>query len=138
MAASLRLSQSRPIIVDATVGLSDPDMVDALRKRYQLIEQRADSLANAAIESEPAWARAVRQSTPDEPVASVLRIIAAFRERWDISGDAPLGPRPGQLADRGHHADYKRLAAMLSHAASRSSAPTVKFGQPRATSDRDL
>jgi len=49
------------IIIDATVGLSDPAMVDALRKRYQLIERRADSLVTAAIESSPVWVNTVRR-----------------------------------------------------------------------------
>ncbi len=127
------------IITDATIGLSDPDMVDALRKRYQLIEQRADSLATAARESQPAWTRAITRIPVHEEAESVLRIVAAFRERWDITDDAPLGPRPDQSADRHHHADYKRLTEMLTSSARRTPTPTtVEFEQPRTAPGRDL
>ena len=126
------------IIADATIGLSDPEMVDALRKRYRLVEQRADSLADAAIESAPAWAQAVMQ-LPNTDLRPMLQMIAAFRERWEISGDAPLGPRPDQCADRRHHADHQRLSAILNQAARRPMATAAEeFGQPTVTRDRDL
>ncbi len=126
------------IIADATVGLSDPEMVDALRKRYRLVEQRADFLADAAIESAPAWAQAVMQ-WPNTDVRPMLQMIAAFRERWGISGAAPLGPRPDQFADRRHHADHQRLSAILNQAARRPMATAAaEFGQPTVMRDRDL
>ena len=88
------------IVVDATVGLSDPQVLDALWKRYESIEQRADSLAEMAIESEQPWAMTTAHSARRDDSRSLLRVVAAYRERWDISGDAPLGPRPDESADR--------------------------------------
>ena len=88
------------IVVDATVGLSDPQVLDALWKRYESIEQRADSLAEMAIESEQPWAMTTAHSARRDDSRSLLRVVAAHRERWDISGDAPLGPRPDESADR--------------------------------------
>jgi hypothetical protein len=127
------------IIVDATIGLSDPQMLDALQKRYDLIEQRADSLADAAIETSQSWATALRRAQHPDQSGSLLRIVAAYRERWDITGDAPLGPRPDQSADRAHHGDYQRLAAMLTPSTTRAMTATVpEYGLDRTTRGRDL
>jgi conjugative relaxase-like TrwC/TraI family protein len=126
------------IIADATIGLSDPQMLHALRKRYQLIEQRADFIADAAIESGTAWTKAIMQVPTSDPL-SMVRMIATYRERWDISGDAPLGSRPDQFADRRHHADHQRLLAILNQAVKRPMVTAAaEFGQPTGTRDRDL
>ena len=69
----------------------------------------------------------------------MLQMIAAFRERWEISGDAPLGPRPDQCADRRHHADHQRLSAILNQAARKPPANAAEeFGQLTAARDRHL
>ncbi|ACV78348.1 TrwC relaxase [Nakamurella multipartita DSM 44233] len=127
------------IIVDATVGLSDLQMLDALQKRYDLIEQRADSLADAAIETSQSWATALRRAQHPDQSGPLLRIVAAYRERWDITGDAPLGPRPDQSADRAHHGDYQRLIAMLTPTTTRPMTATVpEYGLNRTMRGRDL
>ncbi len=127
------------IVVDATAGLSDPQTLDALRKRYESIEHRADSLADVAIESEQPWATAVARSRRVDDHRPLLRVVAAYRERWDISGDAPLGPRPDQSADRAHHGDYKRLSEILQHAAAKPAVTTVsEFVKPITRPGRDL
>lgn len=127
------------IVVDATVALSDPQMLDALRKRYESIEQRADYLADVAIESEQPWAMAVARSRSIDDSRALLRVVAAYRERWDITGDAPLGPRPDESADRAHHGDYKRLYEALNHAAARRAVTTSpELAQPITKPGRDL
>ena len=127
------------IIIDATVGLSDPEMIDAIERRYRLIEQRADNLARVAVESDQPWVTAVRQCTQEAKAESAMLIVAAYRERWDISGEAPLGPRPDQSADRNHHADYQRLSAMLYWPTGTSGGPAIpSFGHSAKDRDRHL
>jgi hypothetical protein len=101
------------IVVDATRGLSEPELVDAIRKRYELIEQRADQLAADAIDSGETWTRSIPEPISDDRRYAVVRILAAYRERWDISGPEPLGRQPGQLANPSHHADHRRMTEML-------------------------
>ena len=81
---------------------------------------------------------AVVRSRHHDDSAFLLRTIAAYRERWDISGDAPLGPRPDQSADRAHHGDYKRLLAILNQPPKTNPTTTAsQFPQPRTTPGRD-
>jgi hypothetical protein len=101
------------LIVDATAGLSDPEMVIAIRKRYELIEQRADHLATEAINSAPPWTSAIPASIPDEQRAAVIRILATHRERWEITDQTPLGKRPDDSAASAQQSDHRRLSEML-------------------------
>ena len=127
------------IVVDATIGLSDPELVDAIRKRYELIEQRADQLAGDAINSGEQWTRAIPESMPDDRRYAVVRILAAFRERWGISGPEPLGRQPGQSANPSHHAENRRMTEMIRRLAvdSRRPAP-AEFQQSARTPGRTL
>ncbi|WP_052307757.1 ATP-dependent DNA helicase [Nakamurella multipartita] len=127
------------IVVDATAGLSDPELVDGIRKRYELIEQRADQLAGDAINSGEQWTRAIPESIPDDRRYAVVRILAAYRERWGIFGPEPLGRQPGQSANPSHHADHRRLTEMLRRLAidSRRQAP-AEFEQSPRTPGRTL
>ena len=113
-----RTSSVRPalvagLIADATVGLSDPEMVTAIRKRYELIEQRADTLAADAMNSGEPWTSAIPASISNDRRMAVVRILATYRERWDITGPAPLGKRPDEFAHSVQHADHQRLSDML-------------------------
>ncbi len=126
------------IIVDATVGLSDPQMIDALQKRYGLIEKRSVALAADAVESDAAWANALARVVDDRTPDVALRVVAAYRERWNISGDVPLGPRPDQSADRNQHADYQRLSAMLNQAVTKRHMSPTSFEPTGPARHRDL
>jgi conjugative relaxase-like TrwC/TraI family protein len=127
------------IIVDATAGLSDPELVDAIRTRYELIEQRADQLADHAINSGEPWTRAIPESIPDDRRHAVVRVVAAYRERWDTSGPDPLGRRPDQSAHSSQHAEHRRLTEMVHQLAvdSRRPAP-ADIEQSTRTQGRTL
>lgn len=85
----------------------------ALSERAALIESRARALAEQAVQAAPPWLQ--RMGTP--PTGPVARdrwfhavvTIAAYRDRYQIDSDVPLGVRPGSVAqradaDRAHHA----------------------------------
>jgi len=101
------------LIVDATAGLSDPEMVTAIRKRYELIEQRADYLATEAINSMAPWTNAIPAAMTDEQRAAVIRILATYRERWETTDPTPLGKHPDDSAASAHQSDHRRLSEML-------------------------
>jgi hypothetical protein len=111
------------LITDATAGLSDPEMVTAICKRYELIEQRADHLAAEAINSDRLWANAIPTSMTDEQRAAVIRVLAAYRDRWEITDQAPLGKRPDDSATSAQQSDHRRLSEMLRRLAVDSQAP---------------
>src|SRR6478735_5827680 len=101
------------LIVDATAGLSDPEMVTAIRKRYELIEQRADHLATDAINSAAPWTNAIPAAMTDAQRAAVIRILATHRERWEITDPTPLGKRPDDSATSAQQSDRRQLSEML-------------------------
>jgi hypothetical protein len=88
-------------------------MITAIRKRYELIEQRADALAVNAMKSREPWTRAIPESVPDDRQMASVRVVATYRERWDISDPAPLGRRPDEFAHSTQRADHRRLTEML-------------------------
>ena len=113
------------IVLDATAGLSDPEMLDAVGKRYELIEQRAKELAGHAIDSGEPWTRAIPRSDSGDLTMAAVRIVAAYRERWDISGPEPLGRPPDQSANSTQHADHRRLTEMLRRLSADSRRPAA-------------
>lgn len=67
----------------------------ALDERVQLIESRALALATEAVASRERWTQWLGE-VPPEPVArtewlGVATTIAAYRERYQVTSDAPLG-----------------------------------------------
>jgi conjugative relaxase-like TrwC/TraI family protein len=102
-----RQSESIVGLGPAAMGVADPDMEQALQERRSLIEQRARSLTITAVQDRQPWtlkfglppADAVRR----EDWLQRLDTIAAYRDRWQVSGDAILGPEPSsreQMAQR--------------------------------------
>jgi conjugative relaxase-like TrwC/TraI family protein len=78
-------------------GVTDPDIARALTERDHAMEGRARTLANQAIEARHGWVQRLGPA-PDDPRdrARWLReisTIAAYRDRWHITGAATLGGR---------------------------------------------
>ena len=84
--------------------VSDPELAQALTERDQAMEGRARSLADQAVESGESWVQ--RLGTPPASPARRERwirevsTIAAYRDRWHISG-----PEPSWQA--GQHDQYR-------------------------------
>ena len=91
-------------LVPEAVGRMDADMRQALDERRELIEQRAASLARAAIRDQEPWTRALGTPPRDPQRASAwrrqLQIVAAYRDRYTITGDRPLGVPAESIAQR--------------------------------------
>jgi len=75
--------------------VSDPEVAHALIERDQAMEGRARSLADQAVESGESWIQ--RLGTPPASPARRERwirevsTIAAYRDRWHLSGQNPVG-----------------------------------------------
>ncbi|HEY8654605.1 MAG TPA: AAA family ATPase, partial [Dermatophilaceae bacterium] len=102
----------------AVVGVTDPDMERALQERRALIEQRTRSLTMTALEDRQPWALQFGWP-PADPVRLEdwlrrLDTIAAYRDRWQVSGNAIMGAEPRsreQMAQR--QAGRRAVAAAL-------------------------
>lgn len=76
-------------------GVLDPEMRAALDEREALIEARADAVLDTALTGKAPWAKALGTSPRDARQAAswrrAARIVAAYRDRYHITDDAPLG-----------------------------------------------
>jgi hypothetical protein len=104
-------------LIPEAVGPIDPDMRRALEERRRLIEQRAVALADAAIRDRAPWTRALG-TPPRHPRDAALwqrqvQILAAYRDRYAVTGSSPLGAPAESIAQR-------RDAAQAANALARS------------------
>jgi hypothetical protein len=84
-------------LVSRASGITDPDLVRAIRQREDAIIGRARSLAEHAVGAEAPWTRAFGQPPTDPARSSAwwdrLAIIATYRDRWDITAEEALGAK---------------------------------------------
>jgi hypothetical protein len=78
--------------------VTDPDMARALAERHFAMEQRALSLAQEAITARDSWVRPLG-APPRDPAQRDrwlrdVSTVAAYRDRWHIEGQRPLGMAP--------------------------------------------
>ena len=82
-------------------GVTDPELAGALAERQRAMEQRALALAEEATVQGQAWVRALgtlpRSSVQGERWFKEVSTVAAYRDRWQIESERPLGAAP----DRG-------------------------------------
>lgn len=82
-------------LIPAAVGPMTNEMRQALDERRDLIERRADALLDGAIASSARWLRELGDARehPDEVNwRCQARVVAAYRDRYAITTDDPLGP----------------------------------------------
>jgi len=82
----------------ASVGVTDQDAVQGLQERAELIEQRARSLTMTALEEGQPWTLRFGRPPADargrEDWLRRLDTIAAYRDRWQVGGNAIMGGEP--------------------------------------------
>ncbi|WP_159499381.1 MobF family relaxase [Microbacterium sp. 18062] len=100
-------------IIPKANGDMDPAMARALAEREELITQRAVGLARRAAGESGSWAPLTLPSSvrplPDD-VLQPLTVVAAYRDRYAVTGQDPLGPVPDADAQR---VDYERARTAL-------------------------
>ncbi|WP_460648305.1 C-terminal helicase domain-containing protein [Leucobacter ruminantium] len=116
-------------LIPVAVGITDPDMKEALAERHQLIENRAAALAEQAIADGAAWAQALG-ARPDESRKQDAwnrhaRTVAAYRDRYRIASAAALGAEPDGVAQKIDH-------ARAAQAIQRARALTAEHAWPQA------
>jgi hypothetical protein len=139
-AASGRLQGADHLIaglIPRVRGVTDPDMTRALTERDNAMESRARTLAYQAIEDRHVWVQRLGP-VPSDPGhrARWLRnisIVAAYRDRWHISGPAPLG-NPSKVDRTEQMGQLRRAFAATEHARTISEA----VGTTQANTSHDV
>jgi conjugative relaxase-like TrwC/TraI family protein len=113
-------------LIPEPLGPMSEEDRQAIDERKHLIEDRARALAEEAVEKRPVWLRRLG-SPPSEPSAreswlSEVSAIAAYRDRYGIESDLPVGGRSANLAqesDRQRALQSVRAATSVHASASR-------------------
>lgn len=83
-------------IIPPALGPMPDDVREALAQRARLIEERATALAGTAIRTRGEWVQRIGSVAPYgyELVPRELIAVAAYRDKYGITGHEPLGPAP--------------------------------------------
>jgi conjugative relaxase-like TrwC/TraI family protein len=91
------------LIPEATGEMTE-EMRTALQERQQLIERRAITLAATAVHAGESWTTPLGKPPTAPPQQrqwiQQVRVIAAYRDRYHITGTEPLGPEPNDANQR--------------------------------------
>ncbi|WP_270618479.1 MobF family relaxase [Micrococcus luteus] len=98
-------------------GVIDPEMRHALTGREELIEHRASAVLDRDLNEGEPWTAALGNKPADEWTAQrwrqAGRVVAAYRDRYQITDEAPLGPVAESDAQK---LDAARATAALTRA----------------------
>jgi conjugative relaxase-like TrwC/TraI family protein len=120
-------------LIPAAADVQDDDMRRALAERAETMERRARDLAERAIARAEPWAAQLGPAPADplerEAWLRDVTTVAAYRDRWAVSGRAVLPAGDvGSIERLGHH---KRAQAAADRAAAQARA--ARAAQPAAT-----
>jgi conjugative relaxase-like TrwC/TraI family protein len=104
-------------LIPVAIGPMTTEQRQSLDERREMMEARATSLTERAVEGRDPWITAMGPPTQGV-VASrawqdASRVVAAYRDRYDITGPHPLGTVPEAITQR---ADRARAEAALRRA----------------------
>ena len=101
-------------LIPEAAGVMADDMRQALDERRDLIEARADAVLDAAVAEAAPWVSALGEEPSDLRRATTwrrsARVVAAYRDRYQISAATALGAPPEGDAKR---ADWLRAEGAL-------------------------
>lgn len=114
-----------------------PDMRQALNERRELIEQRADALVDQAVDESADWVQPLLPERQDEKTMTgwrrLARVVAAYRDRHQVTGRHRLGPVPKRAAQK---IDYARAQAAITQLQLAAKQPP--YGKPHRQVGRPL
>jgi hypothetical protein len=126
------------LIPEAT-GEMPAEMRAALEERKRLIEHRVATIAETATKDHEPWTKALGEPPANPRQQQVwfrqVRTVAAYRDRYAITGSAPLGP---QAADTNQRLDAARARIALRNAQRLSETPLARTSKRpvKRTQDR--
>ncbi len=118
-------------------GVRDGEMLVALDQREALIEARAEAVLDTALTDKAPWAKALGTPPGDARRAAAwrkaARVVAAYRDRYRITDDAPLGAPPASEAQK---IDAARARAALGSVRQAAQTGPAALALARQTSGR--
>jgi len=112
-------------------------MLVALDQREALIEARAEAVLDTALTDKAPWAKALGTPPGDARRAAAwrkaARVVAAYRDRYRITDDAPLGAPPASEAQK---IDAARARAALGSVRQAAQTGPAALALARQTSGR--
>ncbi len=119
-------------------GVIDAEMRAALDEREALIELRADAALEAALSESAPWTKTLGAQPNDRRRAATwrksARVVAAYRDRYRVTDDTPLGTAPESAAQK---IDAARARAALTQATEVAGTRAGRSG-PRPVEHRSL
>ncbi|KAB1643288.1 MobF family relaxase [Gulosibacter chungangensis] len=107
-------------LVPEASGVKDDEMQRALVERAGLIEARADAVLDAAVSVLAPWVAALGAEPADAKSASAwrhaARAVAAYRDRYQVTGAAVLGSSPNSTAQKIDHARAEAVLRVIRNA----------------------
>lgn len=95
-------------LIPAASGIMSSDMQQALTERRTLMEDRADAVLDRALTEGSAWVTSLGAQPADPQRAAAwrpaARIVAAYRDRYQLTVDAALGAQPESATQKIDHA----------------------------------
>jgi conjugative relaxase-like TrwC/TraI family protein len=128
-------------LIPSADGPMTDDMRHALDERRELIEDRAETVLDTARDTGQAWTTTLGPPPRDPRKTATwrrhARTIAAYRDRYGITDDTPLGPAPENTAQK---IDAARARAALdrAHELARTPAKTTISGPARPVQHQPL
>lgn len=91
-------------LIPEAQGSMSADMRQALNERRELVESRADAVLDTALDAQDSWTRPLGAPPRDRRKAAAwrrqARVVAAYRDRYRIIDDTPLGQPPEKTAQK--------------------------------------
>ena len=119
-------------------GVHDTEMRAALDEREALIESRADAVLDSSLTDKATWTEALGTPPRDAHRAAAwrkaARAVAAYRDRYRITDDTPLGAPSASEAQK---IDADRARAAVAQAAE-TAGTRVQRNEPRPVEQRSL
>ncbi|MBG0567523.1 MobF family relaxase [Actinoplanes aureus] len=92
------------------------DIGTALTQVAAICDRRVSALADLAAQQRPTWSHALGPVPDDEPGhrqwLSAAAVVAAYRDRYAVTGDEPIGPEPSPR-DPGRWGAWHRARLVL-------------------------
>lgn len=129
-------------LIPEAVGALPSKMRQALTERRDLIETRADTLLDTALTEKHEWI--TRLGSPPKQARAArawrydARTVAAYRDRYGITGPAPLGAPAETEAQKIDAARARGALVRMEEAARRSADVTQRRSREWASSGRSL
>lgn len=116
-------------LIPAAEGPMDQQMRQALEERRALIETRATTILDTALQDAEPWVKQLGSLPSDEcsqrQWQQVARTVAAYRDRYQITSSHPLGAEPETTAQK---LDHARARTAL-HQAQQLTSPAQEYRQ---------